>query len=164
MLILLNDVVKSGISPAFPFFVTSACPSSSKVAGPLRLRCSWSGCSSVCIPDPTCPWGKPPGGEMVTKPVNSRCDEQSCQPLSSSSPFESVALREVWEPMEYILLLTLMLERRSFLRTSLRMSLTATDSNCWYRWISWLMVPSLAPSFLRVQETRSVFRVMTSKL
>lgn len=44
--------------------------------------------------------------------------------------------------------LTLMLERRNFFRTSLRMSLTATDSSCWYRWISWLIVPSLAPSFL----------------
>lgn len=41
-----------------------------------------------------------------------------------------------------------MLERRSFFLTSLLMSLTATDSRCWYRWISWLMVPSLAPNFL----------------
>lgn len=36
-------------------FFTSACPSFSEAVGPLRPRCSWSGCSSVCIQDPTYP-------------------------------------------------------------------------------------------------------------
>lgn len=47
--------------------------------------------------------------------------------------------------------LTRILDLRNFFRTSLRMSFTATDSNCWYRWISWFMVPSLAPNFLNVK-------------
>lgn len=67
------------------------------------------------------------------KQAQRRETDDSTNSLANYQLSTSAAMREVCEPVgtQCFLLLTLMLERRSFLRTSRLMSLTATDSRCW---------------------------------
>lgn len=46
---------------------TSVGPSSLEAVGPQPRRCFWSGCSSACSRDPTCPSETPPGRQQNTK-------------------------------------------------------------------------------------------------
>ena len=119
----------------------------------LQRRCSWSGYNWACTPDPTCLLRRPPvrGTSEQSAAPQDPITTQSMTLQVTANHNSRITLHVTITTQKFITLkafLTLMLDLRSFFRTSLLMSFTATDSSCWYRWISWLMVPSLAPSFL----------------
>lgn len=121
----------------FLFFFTSVCPSFSEEVGLLPLRCFWSGCSLVCSQDPTYPLERRPEDEhRVRNGFLKRPNERYSFIILKVwhlhlSISKLLSLITCWSGKVNRWAFTLMLERRSFFRTSLLMSLTATDSSCW---------------------------------